>query len=124
MTEAEIMKALECCVSCTTSEACDGCPLNTKDGCETNSFLLESLSLALINLKNAEIERVTKERDNITKTYTEVVDAWKITRVEAIKEVLEKVKEEAYPFPCAIGTEWAIPFCKIDQIAKEMGVEI
>ena len=132
LTESEIMKALECC-SKPVGEDCNECPLKSSDCLKVN---IEELALDLINRKNEEIERVTKERDNITKTYTEVVDAWKITRAKAIKEFAERVKEEIisdtaygcdttqhsgyYDYKIKIGD---IPEY-IDQIAKEMGVEL
>lgn len=117
MTEAEIMKALECCAE---QRPCQECPLcnYTQDAekCK-NKVFVECLDL--LNRKNAEIERVTKERDNITKTYTEVVDAWQITRAEAIKEFAERVKGKQY-----LDGVYVVDVKDIDQIAKEMGVEL
>ena len=113
LTEAETMKVLECC-SKKVAESCAECPLR-----ETNclDISIEQLAIDLINRKNAEIERVTKERDNIIKTYMEVVDAWKITRAEAIKEFAERVKQK-------LSFGKYIQADQIDQIAKEMGVEL
>ena len=39
---------------------------------------------------------------------------------DTVRKMQERLRKEAYPFPCAIGVEYAIPICKIDQIAKEM----
>lgn len=115
MNETEIMKALECCqVDSKRDWDCDNCPYN--DNCSQ----MHKDALDLINRKNAEIDRITKERDNITKTYTEVVDAWQITRAEAIKEFAVRVKEE-------LGDDWCWlqgSFIHLDQIVKEMGVEL
>lgn len=41
-------------------------------------------------------------------------------RADTVRKMQERLRKEAYPFPCAIGTEYAVPYCKIDQIAKEM----
>lgn len=41
-------------------------------------------------------------------------------RVDAIREMQERLTKDAYPFPCAIGVEYAVPICKIDQTAKEI----
>ena len=73
MTEAEIIKALEHCTSSATSGACNGCPLNTKDGCNSLAYtynLLEKLALDLINRKNAEIEKLKSEIERLRKENT------------------------------------------------------
>jgi hypothetical protein len=62
---------LECCVSSTTSEACDGCPLNIKEGCETHSYLLESLALDIINRQKAEKEAVINGQETLQKYIAE-----------------------------------------------------
>ena len=120
MTESEIMKALECC-STGLAESCLDCPLSNT--CMTTS--VEQLALDLINRKNAEIEKFA----DIGKLYSEIrADA----RSEAIKEFAERVKEAgAKSVEVAFygnGTE-TIEFITlrtnlVDQIAKEMGVEL
>ena len=42
------------------------------------------------------------------------------TKADTVRKMQERLKAEAYPFPCAIGVEYAVPYCKVDQIAKEM----
>ena len=37
-----------------------------------------------------------------------------------IKNFAERLKEKAYQFPCAIGVEYAVPFCKIDETLNEL----
>ena len=39
---------------------------------------------------------------------------------EIIADMQKMLKAEAYPFPCAIGVEYAVPHCKIDQISAEL----
>ena len=63
MTDNEIIKALECCVSSTGSEACNGCPFNVKDICEKDSNALAKFSLDLINRQKAEIKKKDTEID-------------------------------------------------------------
>lgn len=41
----------------------------------------------------------------------------KAERAEAIKEFAEKLKRKAYRFPCAIGTEYAVPIRAINETA-------
>ena len=41
-------------------------------------------------------------------------------KADTVRKMQERLKKEAYPFPCAIGVEYAVPYCKVDQIAKEM----
>ena len=110
MTESEIIKALEHCTSSATSGACNGCPLNTKDGCNSLTYtynLLEKLALDLINRKNAEIERLQKHNTEMARKH------YQDGRAEAIKEFAERIK-----------SVFVIDERFIDQIAKEMGVEL
>ncbi len=123
MTEIEIMKALECCRTNIMAD-CKRCNLRLEDGttrpyCTT---ILIGNALDLINRKNAEIERVTKERDNITKTYMEVVDAWKITRAETIKEFAERLLKD-YAMMIYDGDR-VVHDTDIYNLAKEMGVDL
>lgn len=138
MTETEIMKALERCVSCTTSEACDGCPLNTKEGCDTHPLLLESLALDLINSKNAEIDRLTeieeahhKQNGELRKEVERLnakIEVYK-NNLEAMKTtLLNSAKEERAVairmYAERLKTVYSGLSGMIDYIAKEMGVEL
>lgn len=140
MTESEIMKALECCKK---RECCE-CP---RVGKFENVFLcyadLTHYVLNLINRKNAEIEALQKKdgaecptchgtgRTGTTDWLTKGMSAEQIAekkakaiaecnteiRAEAIKEVLQKVKK----------TNRSVAILRtshIDQIAKELGVEL
>jgi hypothetical protein len=60
VTEFEIIKALECCASGTSSEDCEGCPFNENDICDKESNATEKYALDLINRQKAEIERLKK----------------------------------------------------------------
>lgn len=63
MTEFEIIKALECCASGTSSEACEGCPFNENDICDKESNATEKYALDLINRQKADIEKKDIEID-------------------------------------------------------------
>lgn len=43
----------------------------------------------------------------------------KLIRETELKQFAERLKKKAYPFPCAIGVEYAIPHCKVDETLKE-----
>ena len=58
MTDAEIIKALECCTKGNTSDVCVDCPLITTDMCTDVENGLMKLALDLINRQKAEIERL------------------------------------------------------------------
>lgn len=136
MTEAEIMKALECCKT-NDYDYCSKCPLFYDADCV---FPLATNCLDLINRKNAEIERLKsmnqakldmmhdlrEELETNDKAKAEVLGLQKeikTARAEAIKEVLERVEKCKFPNPMTMkGT--IIYGEEFDQIAKEMGVEL
>ena len=82
LTDAEIVKALECCC---VSE-CDECPYDEQTACVE---VMKEGTLALINRQKAEIERLQKEVDRLSQCVLyhdgQIVDA--------IKEFAERVKE-------------------------------
>lgn len=63
-TDEEIIKALECCISTTTEEACAGCPFNKQKLCDKDQWALERYALDLINRQRTEIERLKSELSN------------------------------------------------------------
>ena len=91
MTDTEIMKALECCMSNSVSD-CENCPrfnspYKTVDDCMCN---LKVETLNLINRQKAEIERLQKESNqfaDIGKMHSEI-------KADAIKEFAELVKKQ------------------------------
>ena len=102
MTDAEIIKALECC----SHEAydCDVCPLNLKE--EELCFIeVRKYALDLINHQKAEIERLKKGWK------ADVIETQNI-KAEAIKEFAERVKQEIN-FPLSV---WKV----FDTLVKEM----
>jgi hypothetical protein len=100
-TDAEIIKALECCIKAETWGDCEemGCPASTKQGCQfylrtdddyENTIYIEILkdALDLINRLKVEIERLEQENHwfaDIGKMYSEI-------KAETIKEFAERLK--------------------------------
>ena len=116
MTEAEIMKALECC----KNDDCDHCQ-NNFGNCYAN---LAGFALDLINSKNAEIEKMKlfeeKRKEIVYRAYLDDLGMEARIKAEAIKEFAERLKLD-------FGDDWGIVACgfdQLDQIAKEMGVEL
>lgn len=111
LTEAEIMKALECCKSRETGK-CDRCILSLQGReCKNLTFFI----LDLINRKNAEIEEY-KERFEMLDSNSQMAIGYadaleERAKAEAIKEFAERVSKEL-----------KIDKFFLDQIAKEMGV--
>ena len=75
-------------------------------------------SADLINRKNAEIERLKEFIET-----TRLCD--KELKAEAIKEFVKRVKRKKRITTVGFGmTDYVVDECVIDQIAKEMGVEL
>ena len=81
-----------------------------KDICVDTELFHEMLDL--INRKNAKIEKLNFEN-------LQMVASIKGLRAEAIKEFAERVKEKQY-----LDGVYVVDVKDIDQIAKEMGVEL
>ena len=119
--EAEIMKALECCK---TDNCGKHCPFYEYADCMDR---LDNLLLDLINRKNAEIEEY-KERFEMLDSNSQMAIGYadaleERARAEAIKEVLQRARGKVCCIPQHHFTLEQV-LCDIDQIAKEMGVEL
>ena len=91
LTDSEIVKVLECCV---TYEFCTVCPL--VDNCPSSCSLLKS-TLDLINRQKAEIERLEQEKGQFeadVEMFTDIGKMYSELKAEAIKEVFEKLRAE------------------------------
>lgn len=145
MTEAEIMKALECCLKTKTMGDCEdmNCPAFTKCGC---SYVLrtdedfEGLvycemlkdALDLINRKNAEIEKSKHYKsfyEDLKAEHIETIKAIrqneKATRTEAIKEFAERAMRKKRSITVGHGiTDYVVDEFVFAEIAKEMGVKL
>lgn len=124
MTDKEIIFSLECC----DNGKCSECSFAFKGGC---TLKLRTRALDLINRQQAEIERLESlvktqgiEIDELNNFANERLDKFterydRNLKAEAIKEVAEKLKRKAYRFPCAIGTEYAVPIRVINEMAGD-----
>ena len=110
MTGKEIIKALECCISC---ENCDICPQHSTD------CIPDLLKLAhdLITCQQEDIKRLKKILAEEEEKYK--LCAKRFYKV-GVKEFAERLKKESYPFPCAMGVENAVTIRTIDDLVKEM----
>ena len=101
MTDEQIVKALECCSSALTGEACEKCPLRGE--CVSKSNTIEELALDLIQRQKAEIERLTEYNANLNGMCLEFTD--KNTelqkQVDELKLDLENWKKSAYGYKYA-----------------------
>ena len=110
MTDAEIMKALECFAIDKDSDEtyCVGCAFETKGlCCENCSEGIAKASLDLINRQKAEIERIEKEKNTFAKRFYK----------EGIKDLAERLKEE---LRLSTGNNGGFVPSMIDNLVKEM----
>lgn len=132
MTDNDIIKALEHCVSSTGSEACEGCPFNENDICDKDSNATEKYALDLINRQKAQIDGLINgqetlqkyiaeqkaeieelKEDNFIKSQKranifEITNAYERGRAEAITEFEERLCEDRVsndPVVIAVKTE-------------------
>jgi hypothetical protein len=140
MTESEIMKALECCVK-EGGERCPECPLDLfhNEGNKWCDTVLMENAINLINRKNAEIDGLKSHSgkciylsdDETTEFCVEgACKQFKTEgeiRAEAIKEFAERAKKGCFYWDFIARKHRActdLTHNHIDQIAKEMGVEL
>lgn len=113
MTDNDIMKALECCTSSTTSEACNGCPLYSTTICTEMENGLMIYALDLINRQKAEIERLRKYNTDVAfKHYN-----------DGIKEFAERLKDRVDDPRQIKGAVIDLIIDDIDKLVKEMTEE-
>ena len=68
LSDDEIVKALECCANGGSQKDCELCPIGIIK-CFEQENLMPQLALDLINRQKAEIERLTEEREDISKIF-------------------------------------------------------
>lgn len=95
LTDEEIIKALECCISTTTEEACAGCPFNKQKLCDKDQWALERYALDLINRQKAEIEKM-KECPKCVYEYDGEVTEYCVQGPCPNFKTVEQIKAEAY----------------------------
>ena len=125
MTDKEIIEAfIGCCISHRLE--CEDCIYGNRLDC------LSDLYADIITLVDRQQDEIKELNVEIDKQYElAVADIkgnlanggvschWCIeqNKAEAIKEFAEKLKRKAYRFPCAIGTEYAVPIRVINEMA-------
>lgn len=128
-TDEEIVRALECCISTTTGEACVGCPFNKQKVCDKDQWALERYALDLINRQKAELadnERLNKKVDKLSEVLSDTIKIrYKKAKVEAYKEFAEKLKLHSYIMSDEsqtgiINRYSVVTVNQIDNLLKEM----
>lgn len=135
MTDAEIIKALECCAG---DDGCDVCPMyKPSSECITE---LQGKALDLINRQKAEIDELTEKLECLLchatgsklskSTYSlrtmesavndEVQECCEEARAEAIKEFAERLKKKMVDMCYAEDAYIPYPFTFVDNLTKEM----
>lgn len=92
-TDEEIIKALQCCISTTTNKACVGCPFNKQKLCDKDQWALERYALDLTNRQKAEIEKLKKENEILSRNADNAFQEG----LNECRELFEpEIKAEAY----------------------------
>ena len=101
LTDEEVVKALECCISTTTEDACVGCPFNKQKLCDKDQWALEKYALDLINRQKAEIDNLNKQMEwltgyngNLINVNTALSEEILLAKTEAYKEFAERLENE------------------------------
>lgn len=130
MTDADIIKALECCPK---GVKCEYCHIHGTYDCMTKLY---ENALDLINRQKTEIEELKDREENISiickgaeEKYHELYEEAKVilirkSRTEAVKEFATRLKEkqievdvsDGYGKPCSTG---AVTVIEIDNILEE-----
>ena len=125
MTDNEIIKALECCISNELAwENCPDCPYRKYRLSCMDDMLADAISL--INRQQAEIERLKNglaisQKETKRILVTKGGRGYGKTKAEAIKEFAERLKKLARPFPFfIIEAVCGVTVTDIDNLVKEM----
>lgn len=123
-TDDEIIKALECCISTTTDEACTGCPFNKQKLCDKDQWALEKYSLDFINRQKAEIEQWQEEANRWQILLCHEIDNKGEVKAEAYKEFANQIKMHKRRMRgfdlCNEFWDYAVLVEDIDNILKTM----
>ncbi len=129
MTDNDIIKVLECCNKMDNGKGCWQCPY--RQYCPACLTKRNEDTIDLINHQQAEIERLKQlteskphcvtigTADVYTEDYEEYEKLIATIATDVLTEFVETLKAKAYPFPCAIGVEYAVTIRAIDETMKE-----
>ena len=92
MTDEQIVKALECCVSSAGSDACRRCPYEEEGICV---LALQRDSLALIKRQKAEIEDLKADKEALINGQLTIQKMYIEARAEAVREFAEFLIDKA-----------------------------
>ena len=126
LTDNEIIQALECCRDderYDTCEYCLKCPVSNYNLNEETEAVncvdaLLTRAIDLIKRKDAEIERLTRERDFYKAPSSELARGCEQIKTEAIKEFAERLKNKSED--CTGRGKPYVTFEDIDDLVKEM----
>jgi hypothetical protein len=91
MTDAEIIKALECCID-EDFNLCNKCPIKIE--CYTQTVYIKKKALDLINRQQAEIERL---KDMVAQNEGVLPEYENLIKAEAIKEFASDIINNILP---------------------------
>ena len=121
MTDEQIVKALECCVSSAGGDACRGCPYEEEGICVTDGLALQRDSLALIKRQQAEIEDLKADKEALINGQLTLQKMYLESRAEAVREFAERlielgVQEGAYEYVSVYDIE-----CLVKEMTEKEG---
>lgn len=117
MTDAEIIKALECCTN--KGAKCSDCPAFKKvDRSDCKKYFRGAIDL--INRQQVEIEELKIENKSLRSAANSYKMHFDVARNEAVKEFAERLKEEIDIRPTHSNEQNKYVCFLIDNLVKEM----
>ncbi len=113
MTDNDVIKALRCC----KTMKCKDCPFTI---CDSNCDNVENLALNLIENQKTEIQKLNVFIEELNDKTNSVIDCYKQTKSEIIKEFAEKLKRQIDMISYETGFEHQETIETIDNLVKEM----
>lgn len=100
LTDEDIVKGLERCISTTTAGACEGCPFNKQNLCNKDQWALERYALDLIKRQQVESEKLQKNQDDIDNFARDIckerlLKGKAIANFDDLQEYIRKEKSKA-----------------------------
>ena len=120
MTDKEIKKALEHCISTRTIGACNGCPFNDINLCKKDIYSIEKYALDLINRQEAKLNQCQQDLQDLTLEKVELFDiaTEQKAEIERLEEFASSKCED-----CAGCTAWKCDCANIEGYAKAEAIK-